>query len=143
MVWGGAGNPPSVPERKRKRNFSKELPPPCMGPEGAAAQPCKQSGPEILGTGLGSKKDRNSLHRLFLLQEAPGPGGRLRRRQPRPPASGLLSQAQGFPHGPPPGEEQRVASLLGVWWGGGCPGLRLEDSERQEGGLQGGESWAV
>lgn len=118
MVWGGAGNPPSVPERKRKRNFSKELPPPCMGPEGAAAQPCKQSGPEILGTGLGSKKDRNSLHRLFLLQEAPGPGGGLRRRQPRPPASGLLSQAQGFPHGPPPGEEQRGGQPPGGLMGG-------------------------
>lgn len=96
---GGVGNPPSVPGRKGERNFSRELPAPCMGPEGAAQLcPASTAALKFLEQGLGQRRTRNTLHRLFLLPwEAPGPGRGpgmgLGRRKPGPAASGMLGRA--------------------------------------------------
>lgn len=62
----------------------------------SSSLPYEQSGPEILGTRLGSKEDREPAAQI--LPSALGgvwAGTGLGGRRPRPPASDLLSQAQG------------------------------------------------
>lgn len=80
----------------------------------------------------------NRLPRLFLLLwEAPRPGRGLDRRQPRPPASGLLSQVQDSPREATP--EGRTEGWSAAWGPrGGCLGLstqvgRFQKAEKEAG----------
>lgn len=102
----------SARKKREKKNF-----------QGAAssmqgeqyALPCKQSGPEILGKGLGSQEDRKqAVQALPFALGGARPARGLDRRRPRPPASGLLSQAQDSPiQTTPEGRTDGVGSCLG------------------------------
>lgn len=104
--------------------------------EGHATLPCRQNSAAILGTGPGSKEEREqAAQTLPSALEAPGQeggwGGEARASSLRPAQSG-----PGLPH---TGNFREWTRGWSAAWGpgAGCLGLQLADSRRQKGKKEG------